>query len=346
MPKMHDFGILSLLTISLFATAFAFAQTQTTGPVVRLDAALDDIVSPGAKVEKLAGDFGFTEGPVWVRGGGYLIFSDIPANVINKWNPSDGKVSVFLDRTGFTGADPTGVGGEQRNERGVFYLIGSNGVTLDPQGRVTFNAMGDRQIVRVEKDGRRTVLASKYQGKQLNSTNDLVYKRNGSLYFTDPPSGLRLRNDDPKKELPFSGVFLLKGGTLHLLADEFGTPNGIVLSPDEKILYVNDSARRNIWRFEVKPDDSVSNGQLFVDMTGDKEPGNPDGMKVDEKGNLYSTGAGGIWVISPQGKHLGTLVFPELPANLAFGDPDGKALYVTARSGLYRMRLKIPGVRP
>ena len=341
MRKLRNFLFLfTLATLSFIALA------QEKSPVVRLDMALDAIVSPDAKVEKVAGNFGFTEGPVWDRKGGYLLFSDIPANVIDKWDPKAGKVSVFLDKSGFTGADPTGVGGEQRNERGVFYLIGSNGVTLDPQGRVTFNAMGDRQVVRVEKDGRRTVLASKYEGRQLNSTNDLVFKRNGSLYFTDPPSGLRLRNDDPKKELPFNGVFLLKGGTLHLLADELGTPNGIVLSPDEKILYVNDSTRRTIWRFDVKPDDSVGNAQLIVDMTGEKEPGNPDGMKVDEKGNLYSTGAGGIWVISPQGKHLGTLVFPEQPANLAFGDPDGKTLYVTARAGLYRIRLKIAGVRP
>ena len=175
---------------------------------------------------------------------------------------------------------------------------------------------------------------------------DLVYKRNGSLYFTDPPSGLRRRNDDPKKELPFNGVFLLKGGKLQLLAKDLGNPNGLALSPDEKFFYVNSSTDRKIFRFEVKADDTIANAQLFVDMAAEKEPGNPDGMKVDEKGNLYSTGAGGIWVISPQGKHLGTLVFPEQPANLAFGDPDGKTLYATARSGLYRIRLKIAGVRP
>lgn len=341
MRKLWNSFLLSILTTVLFS-----ALAQEKSPVVRFDPALDDIVPPGAKVEKVAGNFGFTEGPVWVRQGGYLLFSDIPANVINKWNPADGKVSVFLDKSGFTGADPTGVGGEQINERGTFYLIGSNGVTLDPQGRVTFNAMGDRQVVRLEADGRRTVLARDYEGKRLNSTNDLVYKRNGSLYFTDPPSGLRRRNDDPKKELPFNGVFLLKGGKLQLLAKDLGNPNGLALSPDEKIFYVNSSADRKIFRFEVKPDDTIANGQLFVDMTGEKEPGNPDGMKVDEKGNLYSTGAGGIWVISPQGRHLATLVFPEQPANLAFGDPDGKTLYVTARSGVYRIRLKVAGVRP
>jgi len=328
-----------LLTFDLLA--------QERRPVVRLDPALDEIVAPDARVEKVAGDFGFTEGPVWVRTGGFLIFSDIPANVINKWNPADGKVSVFLDKTGFTGPDPAGVGGEQTTVRGErIYLIGSNGVTLDPQGRVAFNAMGDRQVVRVEADGRRTVLASRYDGKRLNSTNDLVYKRNGSLYFTDPPSGLRRRNDDPKKELPFNGVFLLKGGTLQLVTRDLVNPNGIALSPDEKILYVNSSADRKIYRFDVQADDTATGGRLLVDMSAEKEPGVPDGMKVDEKGNLYSTGAGGIWVISPQGRHLGTLVFPEQPANLAFGDADGRMLYVTARSSVYRIRLKIPGVRP
>ena len=197
MKTLFRFAAVMLL-LSLTAAA------QDGSAVVRLDPALDDIVAPDATVERVAGDFGFTEGPVWVRTGGYLLFSDIPANVINKWNPADGKVSVFLDKSGFTGADATGVGGEQTNARGqTIYLIGSNGVTLDPQGRVTFNAMGDRQVVRVDADGRRTVLASQYDGKRLNSTNDLVYKRNGSLYFTDPPSGLRRRNDDPKKELLF-----------------------------------------------------------------------------------------------------------------------------------------------
>lgn len=323
------------------------AAAQATQTVIRLDPALDAIVARDAKVERVATGFGFTEGPVWVRKGGFLIFSDIPANVIHRLNPADGTVSVFLDRTGFTGADASDVGGEQTNAKGErIYLIGSNGVTVDPQGRVAFNAMGDRQVVRVEPDGRRTVLASRFEGKRLNSTNDLVFKRNGSLYFTDPPSGLRRRNEDPKKELPFNGVFLLKDGKLQLLTRDLVNPNGIALSPDEKVLYVNSSADRKIFRFDVRPDDTVANGRLIVDMSAEKAPGVPDGMKVDERGNLYSTGAGGIWVMSPEGKHLGTLVFPEQPANLAFGDADGRTLYVTARSSVYRIRLNVPGIRP
>ncbi|MBI3048544.1 MAG: SMP-30/gluconolactonase/LRE family protein [Acidobacteria bacterium] len=335
----------SLLAVLVIALSVHAAARQAA--VVRLDPALDALVAPDATVERVATGFGFTEGPVWVRKGGYLIFSDIPANVIHRWNPADGAVSVFLDKSGFTGPDPTDVGGEQTNVRGErIYLIGSNGVTLDPQGRVTFNAMGDRQVVRLEPDGRRTVLASHYDGKRLNSTNDLVYKRNGSLYFTDPPSGLRRRNDDPKKELPFNGVFLLKGGKLQLLTRDLVNPNGIALSPDERVLYVNSSADRKIFRYDVRPDDTIANGRLLVDMNAEKAPGVPDGMKVDERGHLYSTGAGGIWIMSPEGKHLGTLVFPEPPANLAFGDADGRTLYVTARSSVYRIRLKVPGVRP
>lgn len=335
-----------VVVLFLFLTSLG-ATGQENGAVVRLDSALDAIVARDAKVERVATGFGFTEGPVWVRKGGFLIFSDIPANVIHRLNPADGTVSVFLDKTGFTGADATDVGGEQTNAKGErIYLIGSNGVTVDPQGRVAFNAMGDRQVVRVEPDGRRTVLASRFEGKRLNSTNDLVFKRNGSLYFTDPPSGLRRRNEDPKKELPFNGVFLLKDGKLQLLTRDLVNPNGIALSPDEKVLYVNSSADRKIFRFDVRPDDTVANGRLLVDMGAEKAPGVPDGMKVDERGNLYSTGAGGVWVMSPAGTHLGTLVFPEQPANLAFGDADGRTLYVTARSSVYRIRLNVPGVRP
>jgi len=334
------------IILSTWATVSAVAQAQEKSPFVRLDAALNDIVPPDVKVEKLADGFRFTEGPVWVRKGGYLLFSDIPGNVIHKWNPADGKVSVLLEKSGFTGSDATGVGREVITEGPeVFYNIGSNGITLDRQGRVVYNAMGDRQIVRLEADGRRTVLASHYEGKRLNSTNDLVYKSDGSLYFTDPPSALRGGDNDPKKELPFTGVFMLKDGKLQLLIQDI-RPNGLTFSPDEKYLYVADTNKRSVVRYEVRPDGTVANGQVFIDMSSEKTPGGPDGMKVDEKGNLYSTGPGGVWIISPAGKHLGTLVFPERPANFAFGDADGKTLYVTARRGLYRIRLKIPGIRP
>ena len=346
---------LAAITLSAIATVSAtlppIAEAQEESPVIRLDSALDNIVPSGAKVEKLAGGFGFLEGPVWVpkgggEGEGYLVFSDIPGNVIHKWDPASGKVSVLVERSGFTGSDPTGVGRQQTNGVDVFYNLGSNGIAMDPQGRLVVSAMGDRQIVRLEEDGRRTVLASHYQGKRLNSTNDLVYKSNSSLYFTDPPSGLRNGDTDPKKELPYNGVFLLKDGKLVLLTQDIRHPNGLAFSPDEKYLYVAGLRTRTIMRFDVQPNDTLANGRVFVDMSLDKAIGNPDGMKVDQQGNVYCSGAGGIWVIPPQGKHLGTLVFPERSANMVFGDADGKSLYVTARAGLYRIRLKIPGLRP
>jgi gluconolactonase len=341
MAKTGKFAVL-FLAVFLVILAAAATQAQEAGSVVRLDASLDAIVSPGAKAEKLAGNFAFVEGPVWVRRGGYLLFSDIPANVIDKWNAADGKVSVFLDKSGFTGQDASGAGLGPDGKP----LLGSNGVTVDRQGRVVFCAHLDRQVVRLEKDGQRTVLANRYEGKRLNSPNDLVYKSDGSLYFTDPPAGLRERDKDPQKELPFNGVYLLKGGKLQLLVKDLPLPNGIAFTPDEKRLYVDDTVKKIIMRYDVQPDGTVANGRVFVDMTGDKAPGNPDGMKVDQKGNVYCTGPGGIWVISPEGKHLGTLTFPENPANLAFGDADGKTLYATARTGLYRIRLRIPGIRP
>ena len=332
------------LAAALLVTALQ-VQPQGANEVVRLDPALDQIISADTKVEKLAGGFGFVEGPVWVRSGGYLLFSDIPANAINKWTP-DGKVSVFLKPSGFTGSDPSDVGSQNNNGQTLVTLLGSNGVTLDRQGRVVFCTHGDRDVVRIEKDGKRTVLADRFEGKRLNSPNDLVFKSDGALYFTDPTAGLRKRDDDPKKELPFNGVYLLKDGKLQVLDKTYATPNGIAVAPGEKVLYVNDTTRKLIMRYEVQPDDTIANGKVFIDMNSDQAAGVPDGMKVDQKGNVYCTGPGGFWIMSPEGKHLGTIKTPELPANMAFGDADAKTLYLTARTGLYRIRLKVAGIRP
>jgi gluconolactonase len=331
--------------------AVMFADTHgvagQSGGVERLDPAADAIVPADAHVEKVADGFGFVEGPVWVHQGreGYLLFSDIPANVIRKWSPNGG-VSVFLEKSGFTGTDASDVGGQSNNGTAVVNLIGSNGITLDKRGRITFCQHGDRQVVRLEKNGQRTVLASRYEGKRLNSPNDLVYKSDGSLYFTDPPAGLRQGDKDPRKELPFDGVYRVANGKIQLLARDFTRPNGIAFSPDEKYLYVNDTARKVIMRYDVRPDGSVANGQVITDMTADARPGAPDGMKVDRMGNIYCTGPGGFWIMSSRGKHLATVVTQELPANLGWGDDDGKTLYLTARTGLYRMRLNIAGQRP
>jgi len=338
-------GVLSL-TLAMLLTGAIFSA-QGVGQVIRIDPGLDALVSASAHIEKVADGFGFVEGPVWVHTSspGFLIFSDIPANVINKWTP-DGKVSVFLEKSGFSGSDPGDAGFQLNNGHAVVTLYGSNGVTIDKQGRVTYCTHGDRDVVRVEKDGKRTVLADRYEGKRLNSPNDLVYKSDGSLYFTDPPFGLRKLADDPKKELPFAGVYRWANGKLQLLNKDFGAPNGIAFSPDEKILYVNDSFSKTYWRFDVQPDGTLANKKLLVDMSSSKEDGVPDGIKIDQKGNLYGAGPGGIWVLTPEGKHLGTIKPPENPANLAWGDADAKTLYFTAVTGLYRLRVNIPGIRP
>jgi gluconolactonase len=325
-----------IVVLALVMTGAIFASAQGGGgQVVRLDPALSAIVPSDARVEKIAGGLGFVEGPAWVRSGnpGYLLFSDIPANAIKKWTP-DGKVSVFLEKSGFTGTSSETT------------MNGSNGIVLDKEGRVVYCQHGNGAVERLEKDGKRTVLANKYEGKRLNSPNDLVYKSDGSLYFTDPPFGFAKGDADPHKELPFNGVYRLANGKLQLLTKDLKAPNGIAFSPDEKYLYVNDSTTKTYWRYEVRADGGIANGKVFVDMNANKEDGAPDGIKVDRKGNVYGTGPGGVWILSAEGKHLGTIKAPEAPANLAWGDSDGKTLYLTARTGLYKIRLNIPGLRP
>lgn len=341
-------SVVFLIVVFLFPLRLSWGQAgHPSGQIIRLDPALNALIPANAQVEKVADDFGFLEGPVWVHtaGAGYLLFSDIPANAIKKWSP-DGKVSIFLANSGFTGKDSSDVGYQINNGRSQVTLLGSNGITVDSQGRVTFCQHGDHGVVRLEKDGKRTTLADSFEGKRLNSPNDLVYKSDGSLYFTDPPYGLRKLDQDPKKALPFSGVYRWSNGKLQLLYKDFKAPNGIAFSPDEKYLYVDDSASRTYWRFEVKPDGTIADGKLFFDMNSSTEQGVPDGMKLDHKGNIYGVGPGGVWVLSSEGKHLGTIKAPEDPANLAWGDADAKTLYLTARTGLYRVRLSVAGIRP
>lgn len=337
-----------LLTCILFlAVGSSWSSAQSPSAIIRLDAALDDIIAADAKAELLKGDyFGFLEGPVWVQQGatGYLLFSDVAANAIYRWTP-DGGVSVFLPNAGYTGTDTANVGGQSFNGRLHLVVFGPNGLTLDRQGRLVFTTHGSRTIERLEKDGTRTVLADRFEGKRLNSPNDLVMKSNGSLYFTDPPGGLRGGARSPAKELPYSGVFLLKDGKLQVLVqDPDGFPNGIALSPDETHLYV--TGGRRVMRYEVKADDTIANGQVFVDMTAETGAGGANAVKVDQSGNVYSGGPGGVWILSPDGKHLGTIRLPESAGNFAFGDSDSRTLYFTARTSLYRIRVKIPGVRP
>lgn len=303
--------------------------------VVRLAPAIDAIIPPNPKIFKLAEGFKFTEGPVWVKKG-YLLFSDPNANTIYKYT-RDGKLSVFKKNSGYSGKDIA-----------EYFQPGSNGLTLDRSGRLTINEHGNRRVVRLEKDGHVTVLADRYEGRRLNSPNDLVYRSDGTLFFTDPPFGLPKFYDDPRKELPYSGVFSLYKGKLKPVSKDLKGPNGIALSPDEKVLYVGnwDPEKKVVMRYAVDSEGNLSDGRVFFDMTHAPGEDAIDGIKVDQEGNLYVSGPGGIWILSPEGKHLGTIIAPKHPHNLAWGGEDGKTLYMTARDTLYRMPLNIAGIRP
>lgn len=314
--------------------------------VDRLDSAIDRIIPRGARLERISTGYQWIEGPVWTQGA--LYFAEIHSNSIRKWTPGKG-ASIFLQPSGYKGSAPYG-GPEP----------GSNGMTLDPRGRLTVAGHAQRDVYRFESlspTATITILADRYQGKRLNSPNDLVYRSDGSLYFTDPPYGLRTQNDsDPKKELKLNGVYRVPNAVeqkpgappdraaLQLVISDLPRPNGIAFSPDEKYLYVDNSEpRKQWWRYRVLPDGKVTDPKLLYDATSDSRVGGPDGMKVDEEGNIYSAGPGGVWIFSPEGKHLGTILMPERTANLAWGPPHRKTLYITASTSVYRVRLNIPG---
>jgi gluconolactonase len=305
--------------------------------VLRLDPAINEIVPPNPKVWKLAEGFKFTEGPIWVPDdkGGHLLFSDPNSNIIYSYR--DGALTVFRKPSGYSGADIAEYG-----------QPGSNGLTLDGQGRLTIDQHGNHRVVRLESDGSETVLADSFEGKRLNSPNDLVYKSDGSLYITDPPFGLPKFFDDPRRELSFSGVYRWKNGELTLLTKDLTGPNGIAFSPDEKYLYVGDwdDHFKVVMRYPVLADGTLGKGEVFYDMTSAPGEDAIDGIKVDVKGNVYVSGPGGLWVLSPTGKHLGTIKAPRHPHNMTWGDADGRTLYMTAQDRVYRMRLNIPGIRP
>jgi gluconolactonase len=304
---------------------------------IRLDPRIDSIIPANAKAEKLAGGYKWTEGPLWNRKENYLLFSEIPSNAILKWKAEEG-VSVFMRPSGYTGKDPF-LGEEP----------GTNGLTYDSQGRLVACEHGDRRVSRLEADGKtKTTLVDKYEGKRLNSPNDLVYQSNGDLYFTDPIYGLPKRENDPARELDFCGVYrLAKDGKLTLLTKEITRPNGIAFSPDEKKLYVASSdPDKAIWMvYDVTADGNISNGKVFFDATSwvkEGKKGLPDGMKVDKDGNLFATGPGGVIIFSPDGKHLGTLDTGVPTSNCAWGN-DGSTLYITADDDLLRIKLNTRG---
>ncbi len=275
---------------------------------------LKSLVEPGDP-ERIAGGFEFTEGPVW-HPEGFLIFSDIPANRQYRWHPGDG-VSVWREPTG-----------------------NSNGLTLDRQNRVIACEHGGRRVSRAEPGAAPVTLADSYGGRRLNSPNDVVMKSDGTIYFTDPPYGIQ-----PEEcEQPCNGVYrILPDGTIELLVDDFDRPNGLAFSPDETTLYIDDSPRRHVRAFDVLPDGRLANSRIIADMDH-PQPGSPDGMKIDVEGHLYVTGATGVWVFEPDGACLGVIVTPERPANCAWGDADRQTLYITARTSLYRIRTRVPGL--
>ena len=318
-------------------TPVAVASQEVNVQVERADPAIDAIVPRNPKLYKVAEGFEFTEGPVWSRAGGYLLFSDPNHNTIYQYR-EDGSLRVFKDKSGYDAPDIA-----------EYYQPGSNGLTFDRQGRLTIDEQGRHRVVRMETDGRETVLADSYQGKRLNSPNDLVVKSDGAVYFTDPPFGLPKFFDDPRKQLPFSGVFRWKNGRLDLLTRDFTGPNGLAFTPDEKYFYLDnwDVAHKIIKLYPEERNGRLGKGEVFADLT-ELVPGEEalDGMKVDSKGNLFVSAGGDIWVFNASAKHLGTIKAPKGVHNFAWGGTDGKSLYLAASSSLYRMPLLVEGVRP
>jgi len=316
-------------------TPWAIPPSEVNVLVERDDPAIDALVPLNAKLFKLAEGFQFTEGPVWSPEGKYLLFSDPNANTIYKYvGLFPAPVDTFRKQSGYNGGDIA-----------EYSQPGSNGLTRDPQGRLTINQHGNRRVIRIENDGTETIMADAFEGKRLNSPNDLVYRSDGALFFTDPPFGLPKFHQDKRKELPFEGVFSVLNGKISLVSKDMTGPNGIAFSPDEKYLYVSnwDEKKKVIYRYEVTSDAQLKNGFIFFDMTGAPGEDALDGMKVDVRGNLYVSGPGGLWVISPKGKRLGLIITPMHVHNLAWGDDDHKTLYLCARTGLYRMRVNVAG---
>jgi len=332
----------ALLIVALAVTPL-LSQTQTAmtpqPTIERKSPALDALIAPDAKFEKLSDGHKWTEGPVWSSRGGFLLWSDIPNNVVHKWQPG-AAVTEFVKPSGYSGTEPF-TGPEP----------GSNGLTFDHDGRLILCQHGDRRVARMDAPGKFTMLADKYEGKRLNSPNDVVVHSTGAVYFTDPPYGLPGRWDDPKKELPFQGVYRrANDGALTLLTKELYAPNGLAFSPDEKTLYVAQSdPKKAIWMsYPVKADGTIGEGKVFADSTalvGEAHPGLPDGMKVDTKGNIWATGPGGIFIFTPTGEQLGTIVTGVPTANLAWGD-DGSTLYITANHAVWRVNTKTKGKMP
>ena len=325
------FVIAAVLTLWQSVTPRAESVPVT---ITSLDPRFDQLVPKEAQLERIGDGFTWVEGPVWDKQGGYLLFSDIPANAVYRWKPGE-SVSLFLKNSGYSGTTP--FAGKEP---------GSNGLALDADGQLVLCRHGDREIGRLEADGRIASLADRYDGHRINSPNDLVFKSDGSVYFTDPPFGLPKVFDDPDKA-PVQGVYrVAKDGTVTLLIDNIKAPNGIAFSPDERILYVSDvDPRRAAWlAYDVKPDGTVSNGRVFFDATRWRQDPffGPDGLKVDRRGNLFGARPGGVSVIASDGTLLGTIETGQPTSNVAWGE-DGKTLFITGGRSVYRLRVTTEG---
>lgn len=336
MSRSLQFWIMSALLL-LVSGCGAATRYPVVGSLAAEDPGFHALVPRNAQIERLAEGFAWSEGPIWRASGGYLLFTDIPNNTIYRWSEADG-LGVFLRPSGYVWPDAPG------------RELGSNGLAFDAEDRLVMADHGNRQVARLDESNfTKTPLAERYQGRRLNSPNDLVIRSNGDIYFTDPPYGLQGAHDSPLKELDFAGVYrLTPDGELTLLTRELRFPNGIAFSPDERTLYVSNSDReRAIWMaYDVADDGSIGNGRVLFDATslvGEARPGLPDGIAVDRQGNLFATGPGGVLVITPEGQHLGTIVTGAATANCKFGD-DGSTLYMTAHRNLLRIRLNTVGV--
>lgn len=328
------------LILATVFTAALLAETPhsygTIGKVHRLDPRLDAILAADAKIEVIAANFAWCEGPVWDKKNNALLFSDIPRNQVMKWDPKTGAVTVHLKPSGFTGTVDYGA------------EPGSNGLLMDKQGRLISMEHGDRRVSLLTEGGGKITLADRYMGKRLNSPNDGAIHSNGAIYFTDPPYGLPQREKDPRRELDHFGVYrLAPDGKLTLLTTEMTRPNGIAFSPDEKTLYVaqSDPAAAIVKSFPVMPDGTLGKSKVFADMNAAwraKLPGLPDGMKVDASGNVFASGPGGIYVYASDGKLLGRIETFERTSNCAWGD-DGSTLYMTTDMYVTRIKTKTKG---
>jgi len=313
----------------------AVMSYKKTGALERIDPALDSIITPGTQAEIIAEGFDWSEGPLWIESHKMLLFSDVPRDTIFKWTEEKGK-EVYLTPSGYT--EPTPRGGE----------MGSNGLTLDNDGRLILCQCGNRQIARMDAPFDKPVpnyvpLANNYKGKRFNSPNDVIVSSKGEIFFTDPPYGLEKNMDDPKKEIPFQGVFRVKtNGEVVLLTDSLTRPNGLAFLPGEKTMIVaNSDPDKPYWyAFDIDDKGQFTNGRIFLSAAGDKSAkGLPDGFKIDKKGTVFATGPGGLWIFNSAGKLLGKMKFDEATSNVALS-PDEKTLYITNDMNVLRVKMR------